>query len=1091
MPLVVHRSAHPEVLAAKLAAILAIPPADPMATDTLAVHSGGLEQWLAMQVAQQNGICSAVEFVRPDELVARLAAEALGEAADFRAWAQPRLLWALLATLPALLDLPQLAPVRAYLDAEGPTEHTLRLVTLCQRLAGVFQAYGTYRPDLVHAWQSATEGEDWEAPVWRAVEARLGATHLTAWADRLATASRVPAPRGRVLLFSVTTLPPLTLKVVARLAGDRELHLFALHPSPAAWVKLEEAANEWRDIPERDLLGALDRPGLRPAHPLLASMGTLARDFELAALRCQNVVHDLLPCEPPERATLLTALQADLHDDMIRPFVMKDMDNSVQVHVCTSPLRQVQALRDVLLDLLDDPTLQPRDIVVMSPDVEMYAPLVEAVFGDGSPRWTDASAHPAGFPALPFRMADRGVRSENQAAEALLRLLDLVDSRFEAPAVMEMLALDPVRERFGLDAASLPRAHELLVEAGVRWGRDAAHRASLDLPPDDRFTWRFALDRLLLGQALADPTHAELLGHAPGTGVEAKDDRAVLGGLVDFAETLVAEVEALGSDREPAAWFARIATATDRLLDDTSDRAWQKRQVLDTLSELAEHASDAGITDTVDLRTIRALLGDRFAAREPGQGFLGGAITVCELVPLRSIPFRVVCMLGIDDEKYPRVQPRPGYDRMALEPRPGDRDARADDRALFLEALLSARDHVVITCTGRSERTGRTLPLAVPVAELLETLSTMVTDEDARRRIRVEHPLQPWSPDLFVDGRSHDRRMAAAAEAWRTGREAPEAARKRFADVLEPCAPADVPKELTLTELWRFWRHPPTQLVRRRLGLRLFEDEVELSAALPFDLDALEQWSLSDAVLRAALSGESLDPDGAVARRHRRGATLPLGTPGEVALGASLEEIVGLIRHVAPDLSQPIPPLDVDLDLSIRLSGRVDRLFAVGRVVVIPGRVHPRHQLDAWIHHLALHASGWSGTSTVIGPRGGVWFGPVSPEEAMKTLETLCLWVEPGLNAPLLFWADVSHDAWEAHAADPGNEWSAHNGEKRMWDRRSDAEKLVDSWVLGYARPFSPKTDLASLLPSAEPEPLELARQVWEPALAVREDLQP
>lgn len=1042
MSLILHRSSDPDRLALEVCRVLAEPPDDPMATDRIAVHSRGVEQWLAMQVASTNGIFGAATFHRPEDLVARLAADALNENL-VTTWTAGELLWALLAELPDHLHLPVFAPVEAYLKADGPSEHTLRLVTLCQRLASVFQAYGSYRPELVRSWQTPADDEPWEAPLWRAVESRIGATHLTAWADRLAGRT-LPTTAARTLLFTVTTLPPLALRIVAELAGSQPVHLFALHPSPAAWKRS------------------------RSEHPLLWSMGTLAQDFRSVATSCP-VEHRLIEAEPPPRDSLLHAIQADLHDDTLRSFTMPPVDPSLQLHVCSSPLRQVQVLRDTLLRLLDDPTLEPRDIVVMTPDVEAFAPLIQAVFRDGSTTWREHASHPAGFPALPFRLADRGVRAENQVADALMTLLDLAESRLEAPEVVAFLSLDPVRETFGLAVDALPRVRELLVEAGARWGADAAHRQAERLPPDDRFTWRFALDRLLLGQALSTPETDLVLGHAPGCDLESLDDRHLLGGLVDFLETLLSHVAALQTPREPGAWFRQLSHALEALVSTESGRSWQSVQVAAGLDELRQQAEASAFDAQVDLRTIRTLVSGRFSAREPGQGFLAGSITVCQLVPLRSIPFEVVCLLGMDEGVFPRIQSRPGYDRMSLSPQPGDRNARIDDRALFLEALQSARQTLVITCTGRSEQSGRALPLAVPVAELLDTVRSMAGGA-AVDHLTTSHALQPWSPHNFRGERSSfDRRMLDAARAWQTGRREPRSSPLPFAAPLPP--PSETPTELMLQAFVRFWMHPPSDLVRRRLGLSLWEDDIELSAELPFALDGLQTWHVKRELLREGLH----TPPHSFAERAARGALLPMGTPGQLVLDDQQQAIDSFLASVRPLLLHPAPPVDVHLPGEPALTGRIGDLYAAGRVVLQPGTVHPRHLLQLWIEHLALHGMGWSGTSTLLGPAGGRRLVPLSNDDAAGCLDTLRRGFQLGQREPLLFWADASY---AAHGADEGS-MAAFYATQKEWGYRKDAVRDVDTWVLGpHTNPFFPSFD-----PKPLAAPTSVARRVWAPVM--------
>jgi exodeoxyribonuclease V gamma subunit len=992
MPLVVHRSHRAEDLARELAEILAPAPDDPFVPDVVAVHSAGLESWLAMEIAKHNGICANVLFPRPNEVLAELAADALGEEMQ-GGWTAQRILWAMLASLDEAGPL-----VERYLLEDGPAEKTRRAVALFQSLARIFEAYGTYRPELVREWQNPRQDEPWEAPFWRAIEARLGACHLTAWEDRLAGRKAQLAHRGRLCFFSVSTLAPIVVRLLQQLSGEKDVHVFFLLASPGE------------------------------NHPLNASMAMLARDFS-------STLSPSGAPPAPERSTLLRSLQADLVDDTVRP---AETDNTIQVHICHSALRQVQVLKDALLTAFDQlPDLEPRDVLVLAPDVETFAPLVEAVFGTERNR-------------LPYTLADRGVRTDNQAADALLQVLELTDSRFEATAVLELLTLEPVRERFGLAAEDMPRVREMLVESGARWGRDAAHRVAWDMPDDDRFTWRFAMERLLLGQALADPDRTSALGHAPDCDFEGKDDRRILGGLVDLVETLLSETAELVEPRTPEQWFARLSLTADRMLCDDPDRPWRKRQVLSVLRELGRDAGDLPIP--LDLRTIRAVLQGRFTTREPGRGFLAGAITISELVPLRSIPFRVVCLVGIDEGGFPRIETRPGYDRIAADPRRGDRSARSDDRALFVEAILSARDRLIVTCTGRSDRTGRDVPLAVPVVELLDVLEQMGAKNTVRRV-----PLHPWAPELFAEGASHDANMAIAARAWGEGRTNPTPIPKPFAESL-PEEPLD---QMTLAELLRFWRHPPSELVKSRLRISLHEESDDVLGTLPTALDGLERWKIGDALLQ----------DPASASRFLRGATVGLGTPGRIQVEHAQESIAIVRALLERHRGDPIEPRDVDFFVGgVRLTGRVADLTTKGRVIARAGKVRAQHRLEAWIAHLALHVDGWRGTTTILGTSDCKVLDPV--DDAHEHLATLLEWTRLGRREPLLFWPDVSHAALEAFETKQ-SEWSAYYASDKSWEYRADNAKTVDRWVLADRNPFHPDVD--------DGWPRTIARAVWTP----------
>ncbi len=588
-------------------------------------------------------------------------------------------------------------------------------------LGGVFDRYTWYRPGL--------ELLPWEAELYEP--------------PTLALADDLP---DRLVLFSVGTLPPALVELVARLAEARDVHVMVLAPS---------------------------RRNAR-AHPLLASLGKVAHEFQAALLDRDPVVHDAF--DDPGRDTLLARVQAELLDDRWPAHRREPSDDSVRVHACHGPARQLQVLRDELTALLDrHRDLQPRDIVVMAPDIGVFAPLVEATFHDR--------------PWLPVRLADRGWGAENPVLRVLLDLLALADGRLGASDVLALAELPPVQLRFGLTPDDLPELRHLAVDAGIRFGADAAHRAALGLPHDDGYTWRFGLDRLLLGQAVA---HDEVvLGRVPAGSAEGRDERARLGALVDLADSVIEALVDLGRPRTCLAWRDRLSALLDTLCAVDEPTSWQRRQADQVLAELAE-APAHGFDRPLDRHGLHRWLEQRVTVPEPGAGFLAGAITFCQLVPMRAIPFRVVVLLGMDDGAFPRPFTPLGFDRLAADPRPGDRTVRDDDRALFLDALLSARDHLLVLYTGRDARTGQERPPAVPVAELLDHV-------DPGGLLTVHHPLQPFSPRAF-DGRP-------AYEAWLArAAAAPKVEPRPFYSTVLDKQPID---DVDLDDLIRFFRSAP------------------------------------------------------------------------------------------------------------------------------------------------------------------------------------------------------------------------------------------------------------------------------------------
>ncbi|MCA9492832.1 MAG: exodeoxyribonuclease V subunit gamma [Myxococcales bacterium] len=1041
MPLLVHRSNRTESLVAALADHLAAPTDDPFAADAVVVHGKGLERYLQHALAQRLGVCANVRFPFPHQLLAQIQRAALGEVAT---WSRDALVWALLAALddPEVLDHPAMTAPRAWL-AVDPESGDRRRMELVHQLAALFERYAAYRPELVATWTDPEADAGWEPVLWRAVSRRLDASDPSALARRLEQALRagveLPGVPRRIAFFSVGTLPPPTLRLVHALATHRDVHLFLLSPT-------------------RDLDGD---------HPLLSSLGRLGRDFERGVEALSDALVDTWTT--PAATNVLGALQADLLEGTTTRRPLPPAPN-VRLHACHGPTRQVQVLRDELLHLLDTvPGLEPRDIVVMAPDIEVFASLVQATFSDGAVDWHRRHEHPGGLPRIPFRVADRGWGRQNAVARLLLGLLGLADARLTTSSLLDLAELPPVQARFGFGADDLPTLREWIVGSGVRWGADGAHRAAHGLPDDDAYTWRFGLDRLLLGQASS--TDDLLLDRVPVTGVEGRDERALLAGVLDLVETVLDGVSDLRDPRAPSAWRDALLALLRDLVDVGESGAWQLRQVEQVLGSLA----DSGFDGDLDRRALIVWLSERLSTPDPGASFLSGGVTFCQLVPMRAIPFRVVCLLGMDDGAFPRTGARLGFDRMADDPRPGDRSVRDEDRALFLEALLSARDHLVVLFTGRSPTDDRPRPPAVPVAELLDVLDATFTTDDGeptRAHLTHGHPLQPFASRAFEGATpAYDARMLRAARAHL--RE-PAAARP-FLTKAPP--PPPLPSTLPVDTLVRFFGAPIRMWFRATLGTWSGPDEVTVEDRAPTELrGGLEVWALRSALLDRALQGDDLTEGGEVWRWAMRGGRLPMGMPGEVALRTVLDEVTALHDAALPCLDGPARRVDLDLPLAHTTLVGHARLHGQRAVELTASKVRGKARFATWIGHLTRCAAGLDVESHVFGHDAThAAFRAVPADEARSLLERLLALHHVGLQVPLLWFAEASH-AWAA-----ARERDRDPLRALSWGRYQEPDAETRR-VLGDRCPFDPDADLSDVPIPPGCQAAELAEELWAPA---------
>ena len=1035
----VHRSNRTEALVDVLGAVVARPVGGPAEPECIVVQGKGMERWLSMRLAQRFGVWANPRFPFPRKLIEDAIAAVLGPEGAPSACFEPEILmWAITALLPLHAGRPEFAPIRTYLTND---ERGIKRIALAQRIADTFDQYVVYRPQMVIEWERGA-GTDWQAVLWRALVARHGSTHIAARAAAFLRVAPTTAPNGfprRVCVFGISTLPPLYVQLLAALSAQVEIHLFLLSPSREYWADIQS---------QREAIRAQARSGTSAdtlhfveGHPLLASLGRLGRDFQQvleATGDYQETEADLYL--DPGTGGMLATLQSDIlrlvhrgRGDNQAALPLRRNDDSISVHACHSPMREVEALHDQLLAAFDaDDTLEPRDVVVMSPAIDAYAPLIEAVFG-GAPD-----------PRVPYRIADRGVRATEEVADAFATLLTVLRGRMTATDVLDLLGMEAIRARFGIVGEDLDVLRTWITESGIRWGVDDADRAAADQPRRRENTWRFGLDRLLLGHAMGgdnrDLFH-EVLPYEDIEGTAAE----LLGRLTDFCEALFTLRAELEGPHPLTSWRDALSSALERMVATTRQTADQHQRIRGALADLAARAERAGFGEAIDIDALRAQLELAMQRSASAHGFLAGGVTFCALVPMRTIPFRIVCLLGMNDDLFPRTQRPFGFDLMAQHPRPGDRSPREDDRYLFLEALSSARQRLIITYVGQSIRDNTEIPPSVVVSELLDALDDSfripgsgdtprpsvatgaaepgetlplpfspraqgarhAASQPVREHVVVRHPLQPFSPRYFQP----DSRLFSYASSYCDGAQTLVQPRRTPAPFLATPLPppGEGAQTVELDNLVRFFEHPSRAFLQRRLQLYLGGDTPIVEDREPMEVDQLGAWEIGHDLLERCVRGEDL---GTAFAAVRASGVLPVGVPGECVY-ADLRPPVELIGRRARELMTGghCAPVEVHVQCGdFRITGVLHDLWPAGLIRHQFSRLGGRHELGVWIRHLVLNLlapSTCKRTSYIVGraanddPAVVVRFGPVSdPAATLRELLHL-YWIGQTYPLPL------------------------------------------------------------------------------------------
>lgn len=1081
MALHVHRSERADGLVDGLADLLAVPPSDPFAEEIVAVPARGLERWLLQQLSHklgatpdEAGICAGIRFPSPAGIIAELTG---GERDD--PWSPDRLVWPVLAVIDEQAQQPWCRPLALHLglladDGADQGDRRGRRWATARRIAGLFDNYCRSRPDLIAQW---TAGQDtdglgavlpsdlrWQPPLWRAVRQRMAAPDPV---TRLGGELILDGVGDRMSFFGLTRLPPAHQQVLIELARHREVHLWLTHPSAAQWDGLVPPATR------RRVSGAAgDVAGVR--HPLLASLGRESRElqFQLSGFAVRH--HELQP--PPD--TLLGALQRGIRED--RPDVRHrrtDADTSVQVHSCHGAARQVEVLRDALVGLMDrDATLEPRDILVMCPDIETFAPLLQAAFGmEDNP-----GSHPGH--RLRVRLADRALSATNPLLGVTRALLDLATSRVTASQVLDLISRPAVRRRFGLRDDDLETIAGWVAESGVRWGLDTENRAAYRMDTVPTNTWRSGLDRLLLGSAMGP---GGMAGDALALDEVGSSEIMLVGKLAELVGRLSGVLERLSGEHPVGQWLDALSDGVDLLTAVPEADRWQVGQVR---TEFARIVGDVGAGDAVlGLDDVRALLTSRLAGRPTRANFRTGTLTVCTMVPMRSVPHRVVALLGLDDGVYPRRGIPDGDDVLARTPQLGERSARIEDRQLLLDAILSAGEHLVVTYAGADERTGARRPPAVPLGEVLDQLAA--TGDLPVEDLITRHSLQAFDVRELDPKRPFSYDPAALA-----GARAALAPRREPAGFDVTLMPTRAPV-VELADLVALLKQPARQYLRTALGVHLVEPEEVIVGgdAIPSSLGGLSRWGVADRVLQDRLKGV---PEAECRERELRRGELPPGRLGRVELDRIMTDVTELVERTAALRAADRTSVDVQIPLpdGRSLRGTVPDLYGDRIVRVTTSQLKPPRRLDLWIHHLALSASvpgvGWTAVQSGVGGRipGNQILPSVSGPEAGEILQALVTLYDHGLQRPLPMAAESSYAyAWSrlSQEPEPALEEARRSFTSRYGEGRTAENQ--DVWGPdGFDAMLASPLEVDGLPDGVSGEPTvfgRCARTVWDPLL--------
>ena len=998
-------------LAAAFADNLLKSPASPLVLETIVVLSNGMARWVSMELAARHGVSAGLDFRFPNDLLDSCFRAVLPEAPESSPFAPDAMTWRIASLLPELARTADFEQIASYL---GDSSDDRRLLQISRSLADTFDQYTIFRPEMIIGWDNG-EGNDWQPLLWRAIGSECRGRHRAALLHEF---SRIMTSEGyqpgilprRISLFGISYLPPFHLEALRLLSAHCEVTCYLLNPCGQYWGNLISERDKAR-LALKDGISAVAEEYYETGNPLLSSLGTLGQEFfetlleygfECEELDTEPSTADSLPQK--EQSTLLGTIQNDilrLHDrpaNISTGDILPD-DRSLQIHSCHGPLREMEILYDNLLAMFDElPDLEPRQIVVMIPDIESYAPYISAVFGTRA----------GGRPALPFSIADRSIRRESPFVEAFLKLLDISTGRFGVNEVLNILEIPAVAARCNLSADELAILREWLHQSGVRWGLDADHRVELGFPEFNDYSWQSGLDRLFLGYALTPDGMSTFHNILPFHAIEGRQ-AIPLGKLAEFIRQLRRIHSGFAARQTLHQWADLLSETSEIMLKADDLDSGGPTTVAKALNSLREAQPTYGFNQPISLEAVRDCLKQRLTQGGGGYGFMGGAITFCAMLPMRSIPMRVVWLAGMNDGQFPRTSRQPGFSLMSGAKRRGDRSLRDEDRYLFLEALMSAEERLCISYNGQSDRDNSIIPPSVLVSELEDYVNRgfVCLNNGEKPKILRRHRLQGFSSAYFDEGLdtklfSYDQESCQAIEARRlSGR-----TQRAF---INGTLPADVipSRQIDIQHLRRFLANPSAAFLERRMKITPFNPSEEPDEREPFIIDGLPGYSLSQELVSNILEGISSAESFSAVRS--RGILPPLAA-GKAAFDAAWIKCGRFAAAVAPRLNDQLERLAVDIVIDgIQLSGVLDGINSGTHLRWRCAGMKGRDRLSIWLDHLLLNilaTPDYPLESVMIASDRIMTLPPIDNAAAMMT-DLLKLYAE-GMLRPLPFFPQTS-----------------------------------------------------------------------------------
>lgn len=971
-----------QVLLERLLEQLSVPSEQPLLTpQSILVQSPGMAQWLQIRIAEAFGIAANYDFPLPSSYIWRCYQRLIPDLPEQSAFNKGAISWKLMNLLPQFIasDDVDFQPLRDYLADDGADR--LKRYQLCLKIADLYDQYLVYRPDWILAWEQGEDqlpdtdirGQNWQPKLWRALVARSAACgespyHRANLQQALLDLAQQPAIAGEtIIVFGISALPRQQLEVMQALAQHNQVIIYWLNPSEHYWGDVVDNKTRSRALVE----DSEQADYLDVGNPLLSAWGKMGRDFLDMLIDLQPQQLDDFYC--PEPRSMLAHIQQEImqltHRGSMEPLSPNELlsngqaypkialcnqDNSLRLMLCHSKVRELEVLHDQLLHRFkQDPSLEPSDVIVMVPNIADYAAVIDGVFGSVP-----------GDLYIPYAISDQ-TTDQASILSHFCRLMGLHRSRLTLAEILDLLQAPAVLRKFELNEDEFNRIAHWLQDAGVRWGLSGADKQRWQVPQEGQNSLLFGLRRLLSGYAMAADGLwlAHSLDIAPYADIEGQNAEA-LGKFYLFVEQLQACVDFCQSLMSVELKIKQAEAWTQRFYQPDDQESSLLNILREKLVEIQQRA--AGYTDDMSQAILLQEIQQALEEKGVGQGFLAGKVNFCTLMPMRSIPFKQVCVLGLNDGDYPRQSTSTGFDLIANgRSRKGDRSRRLDDRYLFLEAILSAREQLYLSYVARSQKDNSPKPPSILVQELLvycqqvfclqgqRGLQVEQSEHNVIQHLSCEQHLLPFDANYFNSQipleLSFQGKWAQVLEARNQPWQAKPLATESVVNM------GLAPLQIGLDDWLAFFINPAKAYFIRHWQLTLPRQQNDLLDDEPFALDALDNYQLNQRWLNRQFDAND---HGDFARVLRAEGKLPYGLPGEQQWQQQEDKMQPLLAELSERLNKPQWRAEIDLALpELRVIGWQNKLYDKELVMWRPGDLSGKDRLHLWLPWLCLCAS--------------------------------------------------------------------------------------------------------------------------------------